>query len=670
MPQLFRCVAMSSSIGNPSDIVLNAAQEIADRKYRVIVVNPEILMQSEGAGGFTKLWKRPQFTNQILYFVFDEGHCISQWSSFRREYLTVCTLRYLIPDKIPFYIASATLPAPVLLEISEIMRLRSSETEYITLSCDWPDIHLVARPIKYPIHTFHDLAFLSQVPPDFVDGVSPPPPKFIAFFDSTKVTEQALHAGRTNLPRALHKKIRYFHAGMTQAYREEMYELLRKGEIWGLYATKAFGFGMDLPDVKIVVQWRTTCDMSDLWQRFGRVARAIGTEGTGILFYEKTHLDETRDRKKAAGEKRKATGAGDGDRLLKRVAGGARGSVTQTSSNNAMGSAGTDKENHANVDNVHVQSSGRETERQASYNKRSQFQKQAVARTKIKHDSGLKLDLYGPLDDFINAGTREEVRCRHQPVKLYFDGPIKIPGQLFNHARTLTRTLTPFSCPLPLRHFNTHWLLTLLPPQKISRAANRSTIPAYEATKMDVDLKMELRVWRREQATAILGRMKVRKWGDILFMSDEIIQRLVDCAHENKISSAEHIAKETRWRQEYLDQCGTSLLAIITRYSALPTAPPIPPASRVLAALATSELGVNVQTQTPAKPQKRIKRQLPRKASTGQRESASLNKPAGPTAPHCSLSGWSTGYSTRTYKFRPAARITRNAAIANNNQVQ
>ncbi|KAF7969902.1 hypothetical protein HWV62_25567 [Athelia sp. TMB] len=39
--------------------------------YRVIVVNPEILMDSNGR--FSKLWKKPEFTRSILHFVLDEA---------------------------------------------------------------------------------------------------------------------------------------------------------------------------------------------------------------------------------------------------------------------------------------------------------------------------------------------------------------------------------------------------------------------------------------------------------------------------------------------------------------------------------------------------------------------------------------------------------------------
>lgn len=120
---------------------------------------------------------------------------------------------------------------------------------------------------------------------------------------------------------------------------------------------------------------------------------------------------------------------------------------------------------------------------------------------------------------------------------------------------------------------------------------------------MDLDLKLELRAWRREKATAILGRMTVRKWGDIIFMSDETIQRIVDCTHENKISTAAQIAKETRWRRDYVDQCADSLLAIINRYALPPSAPPALPASQVLAVLTANESS----TSAPAKRQRQNK---------------------------------------------------------------
>ncbi|KAF7966472.1 hypothetical protein HWV62_38172 [Athelia sp. TMB] len=475
-------------------------QEIESRRFRVVVVSQEILMQKDGICGFTKLWKKPQFTNRILYFVFDEGHCISQWSSFQKEYLTICTLRYIIPERIPFYIVSVTLPTPILLDLSKILRLRPSETEHVTLSCDHPDIHLVAWQIQYPVNTFHDLDFFVKVPPDFIDGVSPPPPKFLISLT-----------------------------------------------------------GMDLPDVDIVAQWRATCDMCDLWQRFGRVARATGREGTGILFYQKAHLDGAREHKKAVLVKLRET---EEDALT----------------------------------------NSREIERKAKYNQRASSSVVATWKSKNVKDTNPALDMYGPMDDFINAGTREDVHCRHKPVKLYFDGPTK-PADVHHLCDKTIRAgcsrCAPHTSSLCCdtchpEHFDS--LFISQPPEKIARAPNRSCIKAYEATNMEKDLKSELRVWREEQAVVVLGRMTVRKWGAILFMSDEIIQRIVDCAHDKKITTADHIAKETRWRRDYVDKCADSILALINKH--VPPSPvPPPPASRVLAALDADESN----TSAPAK---------------------------------------------------------------------
>lgn len=95
---------------------------------------------------------------------------------------------------------------------------------------------------------------------------------------------------------------------------------------------------MDLSDVRIAVQWRATCDMCDLWQRFGRVARESGKEGTGLLFYEKAHLDDYCERKKtnAQTKKRKAleVGGQPAKRLAKDSATSTSDALTATSSSN------------------------------------------------------------------------------------------------------------------------------------------------------------------------------------------------------------------------------------------------------------------------------------------------------------------------------------------------
>ena len=185
-----------------------------------------------------KLWKKPKFTSRILNFIFDEGHCISQWGKFKKEYLHVGPLRYLISDAIPFYVASATLPASVLLDVVNILCLRSENIEHNIRSNDRPDIHLMVRSLVFPANSFKDLAFL--IPTGFKED-DQPLPKFIVFFDNTKEAERATKYLRTLLPDSLRDKIMYFHSTMTQFFRVDELEAMKNSETWAMCATDAFG---------------------------------------------------------------------------------------------------------------------------------------------------------------------------------------------------------------------------------------------------------------------------------------------------------------------------------------------------------------------------------------------------------------------------------------------
>ena len=89
-------------------------------KYHVVIINPETLM---GNDEVEKLWKKPDFTKQLLNFIFDKGHCISQWGSFWKEYAYLGALHYFILERVPFYVTSATLPLPVLFDVIDILQL-------------------------------------------------------------------------------------------------------------------------------------------------------------------------------------------------------------------------------------------------------------------------------------------------------------------------------------------------------------------------------------------------------------------------------------------------------------------------------------------------------------------------------------------------------------------
>jgi len=185
-----------------------------------------------------EMWKKPKLKSRLVAVIFDEAHCISQWGGFRKEYLHVGALRYLISDDIPFYAPSATLPHAVRRDIVEILKLRPDRTEYIICSNDRPEIRLAVRGLVYPANSFQDLAFL--IPEGFREG-DPPPDKFLVFFDNRKEAEAAVRYLQKRLPEKLKGKIKWFHAVNTTQYRVEEVAALHAHETYGYCATDTFG---------------------------------------------------------------------------------------------------------------------------------------------------------------------------------------------------------------------------------------------------------------------------------------------------------------------------------------------------------------------------------------------------------------------------------------------
>ena len=74
--------------------------------------------------------------------------------------------------------------------------------------------------------------------------------------------------------------------GMADAYeKSEAMRLFKESEINVMYATKAFGMGIDIPDIKNVYHYAVTGGLSDYIQEIGRAARDQDMRGTAIVDY-------------------------------------------------------------------------------------------------------------------------------------------------------------------------------------------------------------------------------------------------------------------------------------------------------------------------------------------------------------------------------------------------
>lgn len=113
-----------------------------------------------------------------------------------------------------------------------------------------------------------------------------------------------------------------------------------------------------------------------------------------------------------------------------------------------------------------------------------------------------------------------------------------------------------------------------------SRGPNRTNVKQYDAAEHDRELFSELQKWRDEKAMVALGYATFEEWGAEMFMSDETLQRLVDCAHVGKLQTVEAIHRETHWRKDHIAKFSPSLLEIITLCAPAPSVPPVKSTTR------------------------------------------------------------------------------------------
>ena len=112
----------------------------------------------------TDLWKKPKFTARLLNLILDKGQCVSQWNRFRKDYLHIGNLCYLIPSKFSFYIPSATLSPYIIEDVSNILHLHPKKKEVIRQSNNRPNVFFSVCTIKFAANTYKDLSFLLPHP--------------------------------------------------------------------------------------------------------------------------------------------------------------------------------------------------------------------------------------------------------------------------------------------------------------------------------------------------------------------------------------------------------------------------------------------------------------------------------------------------------------------------
>lgn len=234
------------------------------------------------------LYQRLEADRGLEYIVFDEAHCVSQWGQdFRPDYRNAIkkSLKLKHAYDIMITLFSATVTTQVSEDFAKCFRDEGFEPPKLLGETD-------SNPVRSHIsinfkQTKHENAARIEEIVDFIESnhINFDKSCMLIFCRTTRqceevsdaLSEASLYAQPDTVLSKCVDRIGYYHAGLDAERRNDVYEQYKRKQgvepIYILCATKAFGMGMDIPNVHYVVHFNPPSVMEDYLQEVGRAGR-------------------------------------------------------------------------------------------------------------------------------------------------------------------------------------------------------------------------------------------------------------------------------------------------------------------------------------------------------------------------------------------------------------
>jgi ATP-dependent DNA helicase RecQ len=249
-------------------------RRIREGKVRLLYISPERLKSSE----FKELLNSSK--HQVKRIVIDEAHCVVEWGySFRAKYLHIAqeieAFEKSLKSKVPVLLLTATASPWLQGQIVDKLRVTIPDGNFITQTedADRPELILSLRSLKNeqkkidwikkqlsrggPFHKKRGIIFSA-----YADGGESK-----GAYNAEKICEELKRLGV--------KKIGYYHGSMNLDERRGVQKNFQDKSLDILIATKAFGMGIDLPELDFIVHYYPPISLEEYWQEAGRGGRGM-----------------------------------------------------------------------------------------------------------------------------------------------------------------------------------------------------------------------------------------------------------------------------------------------------------------------------------------------------------------------------------------------------------
>ena len=201
----------------------------------------------------------------VARIAVDEAHCISMWGhSFRPEYAIIPrAIAEVAGERLPVLAVTATATPDVLHDIARLLGMSAA-----------PLVGSVDRPeIRYYVERCQDRRERDLRVAEVVEAYRRK--SAIVYVPTRRDTTRI-----SGLLRTFGHRVRPYNGAMEYGERQHTEDAFRHGEIDVVVATKAFGLGIDKPDITLIVHLEMPASIEEYVQETGRVARGAA-DGSG-----------------------------------------------------------------------------------------------------------------------------------------------------------------------------------------------------------------------------------------------------------------------------------------------------------------------------------------------------------------------------------------------------
>ena len=245
-------------------------EDIKDKKISILYISPETLLSNSDIETFIG-------NRQIGLLVVDEAHTVSTWGkNFRPDYWYLGDYLDKLRHRTKHIFPIATFTATATIS-NGTEDMYHDIVESLNLTCDTFFGEIKRKDITFNIYNhLKDHAYKEEKDEIVYNRIN----NYIKNYnEKTLVYFPTIKTLNTIADNFSKDEVAMYHGKMDKIDKDEALEDIRKGNKNVILATKAFGMGIDIEDIKNVYHFAPTGNLADYVQEIGRVARKPGMEG-------------------------------------------------------------------------------------------------------------------------------------------------------------------------------------------------------------------------------------------------------------------------------------------------------------------------------------------------------------------------------------------------------